>query len=346
MKNYFWMSDRYKLIAVLLCFFMAACSKSGSDVMHITRDQKPVADIPSKGNDTSVIVNSATGATTNIIYKISDPISYNNAHNLVISGLRITNASGICIRLSNCSNITIKNCKLGPSVSSGIQLSNCSGITVDSCYISDVSTGLYALQSSTVKFRYNNVTNVQGPYPQGQMLQFDNVKGAGNQVLNNSCENVSGLSNPEDVISIYQSNGTASDPIMIVGNRIRGGGPSRSGSGIVLGDKGGSYIVAKNNILVNTGNCGIGIAGGNNIQVTDNMIFGAQTAVSNVGIYIWNQSGGGCSVNTISGNQVNWTNAAGQQNSNWNGGNCGTVVGWNTNTWGAPINSSILPVQL
>jgi len=335
MRNYYFLG-----IFILTCFLFFSCSKTGENSSHLVNGQGTTTPPP-----TTTKADTITDPATNKVYITSGSISLNGAHDQIINGLLIQSSSGICINLNNCNNITIRNCKLGPSSNTGIQLMNCTNITIDSCYISNVSTGLYALRGTSIKFTNNIVKNVQGPFPQGQMLQFDNVKGAGNQILNNKCENVAGSSNPEDVISMYQSNGTASDPITISGNWIRGGGPSKTGSGIVLGDKGGSYLVAKDNILVNTGNCGIGIAGGSNIQVINNKVYSSKTSVSNVGIYIWNQSNSGCSLNTISGNQVNWTNAAGAPNNNWNEGNCGTVSGWVSNIWGAPIDSSILPIQ-
>lgn len=55
-----------------------------------------------------------------------------------------------------------------------------------------------------------------------------------------------------DAINLYKSNGIAGDPIQVIGNRIRGGGPSTSGGGIMTGDQGGSYILVSI-ILVNPG---------------------------------------------------------------------------------------------
>ncbi|MEO6849987.1 MAG: right-handed parallel beta-helix repeat-containing protein, partial [Mucilaginibacter sp.] len=291
-------------------------------------------------------INTDNTITKKVNYKLSLPIILNGAHDMVINGLQIQNLIGACIYLTNCRNITISNCKLGPSPQKGIELYKCTNIIVDSCYIANTATGMYALESSSIQFNDNDVKNIQGPFPGGQMVQFDNVRGAGNRILSNKCENIAGASNPEDVISMYMSNGTAADPILIAGNWIRGGGPSKVGGGIMLGDNGGSYIAANKNILVNPGNYGIAIAGGNNLQITDNQIYSSATTVSNVGIYIWNQSSRGCSLNTISNNQVNWTSLTGETNNNWNSGNCGAVIGWNTNTWGASLNENILPAQI
>ena len=333
---------------ILICLFVAACTKSGGNFPNTSNNSKSSTNNPNTVNNTDTSKSNNTGTTTatNITYKLSVPVILNGAHDLVINGLQIQNSSGPCIYLTNCSNITISHCKLGPSPKQGIELYKCTNIVVDSCYIANTATGMYTLESTGIQFNYNQVKNIQGPFPGGQMVQFDNVSGTGNRILNNKCENIAGASSPEDVISMYMSNGTADDPIMITGNWIRGGGPSKVGSGIMLGDNGGSYIIANKNILVNPGSCGIAIAGGNNLQIVNNEIYSSETSVSNVGIYIWNQSNGGCSLNTISNNQVNWTNSVGEANTNWDSGNCGAVNGWNTNIWGASLNPGILPSQI
>jgi len=343
------MKKYLKIILFILTYLViASCTKHNDNNLitptHGGVDTTPI--IPTTTNPDTSTTGINTPLPLGINYTASPPIILNGAHDIIISGLAIQNPQGICIHLQNCYNIIIRNCKLGPSKQTGVELYKCRNITVDSCYMSSISTGLYAEQSSAIQFKYNSVKNVQGPYPKGAMVQYDNVNGAGNRILYNRCENISGASNPEDAISMYMSNGTADEPILIAGNWIRGGGPSKNGGGIMTGDNGGSYIIAKDNILVNPGNYGIGIAGGTNIQILNNKIFSSRTTVSNVGVYIWNQSKSGCSLNTISGNRVNWTSLLGEFNNSWNNGNCGTVTGWATNIWGAALTADILPQQL
>jgi nitrous oxidase accessory protein NosD len=321
--------------AILLCLAFAACVKNNPKI-----SAAPTAVIiPDTAN-----VGSNT-ALPGIRYKSSPPINLYGVHDTVITGLAIQNSQGICIHLQNCYNITIKNCSLGPASQTGVELLNCKNVTVESCFISNVSTGFYAELSSSIKFLHNSVKNIQGPYPKGAMVQYDNVTGTGNRVMFNRCENITGESHPEDAINMYESHGTAADPILIYGNWIRGGGPSESGGGILLGDNGGSYMVAANNLLVNPGNYGMAIAGGTDMALVNNKIYSVQTTVSNVGVYIWNQSNAGCSLNTISNNQVNWMRYTGEINDDYDNGNCGAVIGWNTNTWGAAIDAGILPLQ-
>lgn len=298
----------------------------------------------------SIILSQTPGASFCGPYTASQPISLNGASNMVISDLDISNPNGNAIILSNCSNITIEKCFLHNSTGNGIQLYNCTNITITNNRFETVATGVYAIQSQGIKVTYNDSKNVQGPLPRGQMAQFNEVSGGGNQINFNVSENTLGQSTPEDAINIYRSNGLPNDPIQIYGNWIRGGGPSMAGSGIMAGDNGGSYIVVKDNILVNPGQVGIAIPGGHHNQLINNKVYGASQPFTNVGLYVWNWSGNPagtvCNNHTVSGNEVHWTNKDGNLSHRWDGGNCGTITGWNNNTWGASIDETILPAKI
>lgn len=279
-------------------------------------------------------------------YKVSTPIIWDSINDSTVNALQITNPSGHCISLSNCNNIVIQKCKLGPSKKEGVYLYHCSNVTIMNCFMNSIETGVYAVECSGIKVNNNDVKNVQGPMPRGQMVQFNNVSGTGNSINYNVGENIAGESNPEDEINLYMSNGTEQDPIQVIGNWIRGGGPSTSGGGIMTGDNGGSYIHVENNILVDPGQYGISISSGNHITVTRNMIFGKQQPFCNVGLFVWNQYPSDCSSNTVTNNQINYTNKKGALNHMWNSGNCGDVNGWKTNFYNARLNSSILPFKI
>lgn len=280
-------------------------------------------------------------------YTTSAPIVWSGINNQTISKLAITNSAGHCISLTNCSNITIQNCKLGPSLGKGVYLYNCTNIKITNCTMDSVSTGVSANLGTGIKVTYNDVKNVQGPYPQGQMTQFNEITGGGNLIGYNVAENISGKSNPEDAISMYKSSGIAGDPIQIIGNWIRGGGPSESGGGILAGDNGGSHVLIKDNILVNPGQYGISICSGRFNSIKNNKIYSKQTAVSNIGLAINNlYTTFECSSDTIMNNEVNFTRNEGSLKNFWNPGNCGTVIGWSTNVYNPNLNESILPTKI
>lgn len=278
--------------------------------------------------------------------KLTAPISLYGAQNITISGDSINGGSIPCINLTNCTNIHFTHCKLVNSKVVGINLSGCTSILIDSNYVSNVSTGVYAADSKTIRVSYNQMKNMQGPYPKGAFVQFDNVSGGYNRVIYNRFENILGASYPEDAISMYKSNGIATDPIYIGGNWIRGGGPSKTGGGIMLGDNGGSYQTASGNILVNPGQYGMAVSGGTHMQITNNSIYAKAQSFTNVGLYYWNQSGLPSSVITISGNNVNFTSGIYGVNNYYVGAGNATPAGWSTNVWNAPISASMLQTTI
>ena len=106
------------------------------------------------------------------------------------------------------------------------------------------------------------------------------------------------------------------------------------------------YSIARYNTLLNPGQVGIFIAGGTNHKILDNIIYGERRTSSNVGLYVWNQSSTACSGHEVARNQVSWRREDGTMSSSWNGGNCGTITDWNSNTWNAPLDPATLKVSL
>ena len=278
--------------------------------------------------------------------KKSGPLVIDGKADLTISGLEIANPEGNGITIRNSKRIRIENCKIGPCKGEAVNVYACEGITVTGNRFEAVSTGVYALDSRRIEVTRNRCLNVQGPFPRGQLAQFDKVTGGGNRINHNLALNILGKSNPEDVINIYKSSGTADDPIQVVGNQIRGGGPSGSGGGIMTGDGGGAHIVVRDNLLVDPGQYGIAIAGGHHIQILDNKVFGKKQPFTNVGIYVWNQSKAPSSDHAVTGNRVRWFNKDGIENPCWDARNCGTVAGWDGNDWHADLDDKILPTDL
>jgi len=277
---------------------------------------------------------------------VKSPIVWNEENNKTISGLEIANPKGHCIKLTDCSNIIIQNCKLGPSKNEGVYLYHCKNITITNCSMDSVDSGVVADGCTGIKVIHNDVKNVLGPMPRGQMVQFGRVYGGGNSISYNVGENIQGQSFPEDEISLYMSNGTPEDPIRVIGNWIRGGGPSTSGGGIMTGDKGGSYVLVEDNILVDPGQYGITISSGEHITIKNNKIFGKKQPFSNVGLSSWNQYSSECSSNTIQDNEVNFTNKEGVLNCLWNAGNCGVITGWKTNFYNSNLKPTLLPSKI
>lgn len=287
-------------------------------------------------------------------YTESAAIQHVGKSNFVIEGSAFTSSSTkYLIVLYSCENVIIRNNKFGPSpVNLAIYLDNCNNITIIDNSFENVQSGMVAHNSRGIKFEYNDLKNVVGPLQGGgkigNMAIFDKVTGAGNSISYNVCENISGESYPEDIINVNQSHGTLESPIMVKGNWLRGGGPSLSGGGIILGDVGGSYQIAENNIVVDPGQYGISIAGGNNMILRNNKVFSSRKSFNNVGIYAanWYETLGKSYNITVANNAVNYTNKDGVLNNFWFAGNVEPIEGKATNVYDPNLSASILPDKI
>lgn len=223
-----------------------------------------------------------------------------------------------------------------------IRLANISAhVLIEDCDFRDVAECIYAVDcTGSIKVGWCRYKNITGPNERvglnrANFIQVNNCTGGGRIYNNKGREG-----DTEDIISLYKSSG-----FIVEDNHFEGTTwDSASGSGIAIGDDGGSNNIARNNILVNPGQVGIFIAGGTNNSIVDNIIIGEQRTNSNVGMYVWNQYVYACAAHTVDGNQVEWLNAAGVSNGFWNHGNCGTVTG--TNTLNAALDIELYRVVL
>lgn len=290
----------------------------------------------------------------------ANQIIMGNQNNLTISGKRINNLSNnpnsTCIYLFDCNNVRIENCVLGPSIQEAIHLINCTNVTITNCYFMDNRTGVLVAGGSGIKVLNNQFLNAHGPFPRGQCVQFMEVTGAGNEISYNVSEQVTGNSSTEDLINLYKSHGTAASPILVKGNKLRGGTLSRSSGGIMSGDVGGSYQRIEDNILVDPGQYGIAISTGHHNQLINNKVYGYGTPrpYANTPYYAYNYyepDGFTCSDLTVTGNESNYMNADGQIGGIYLGNpaennTCGPVAGINNNNFNASFGPEILPARL
>jgi hypothetical protein len=263
----------------------------------------------------------------------SGPIHISGESNVVIENLHISNPDGDCVYVSGSSDVVIKNSTIGPCGDDAVYVTDSDNVQVYGNYITDTGNGVLVHRSDSIIVDGNAFVNAGRNF-----VQFDKVNGAGSSISGNRGQNELGGSSAEDLINLYQSNGTASSPIRVVGNYLRNGGPSDYGSGIMLGDEGGSHQIAQGNRLINPGQVGIGVAGGDDMKVIDNLIYSSAQPWSNVGIFAWDFSVG-CGSVEISGNQIDWTAAGGYSNGFWNGGGC-DLSRYN-NDWDANLGPGI-----
>ena len=258
--------------------------------------------------------------------------------NQTVTGLRISTTSGPCINGNGVSYVHITNNIIGPcgpgANGVGINLYGSSNVSVDYNSFDNVASGLFAnagagVTTNNIVFVHNYATRIRGPFPRGQIAQLAGINGSGHIIECNVSDQTSPgyLAGPEDQINLFQSNGTAASPILVRYNKLRGGGPSTAGGGILAGDGGSSsYETVDSNIVVSPGQYGVAIAGGTNLQLLNNQVYSQKLPWTNVGTYIWNQYKTACSGHMVSGNKVNWTNKDGAANPTWNAGNCGPIA--------------------
>jgi hypothetical protein len=254
---------------------------------------------------------------------INGPVSIVLSHctNIVISVCDLHS-----IELSECEHVTIYNCWIHDSTHCGVQLWKCRNVLVQGCRIESVASGVYAMSSQQVRVIGNFIRNMQGPYPRGQAAQFDRATGTNNVIRGNYAINEHDKSHPEDVFSSAMSYGEENSPILIENNYLTGdplqgsADMSETGSGIMLGDGGGAYVVCRSNVIISAGQEGLGVAGGRFMRVESNLIYGKKSNVTRVGLFIWNQLKQPMDHVTLIGNRVQWTKKDGTENSWWDGG--------------------------
>jgi hypothetical protein len=259
-------------------------------------------------------------------------LSLNGITQKIYKNLEINNPeNGVAVSMRNCKNLIFEYCVF-KICDRAINMIYCDNITIRNCIFEQVGKGVYPDRSQNIKVEYCSCINIQSV---GNFVQFNTVSGSDNYIRNNYVYNESGKSSTEDVINLYKSNGTENGPIIVENNYIYGGGPSLSGTGICVADNGGSYQIIRNNILIDPGQVGIGVAGGENIIVSGNQVYGKQQSFTNVGIYVWKQIAPVSNNITIENNRVGWINRNGIKNSFWDGKNTTNLVVQN-NTWNLP----------
>jgi len=309
------------------------------------------------------------GFTPTTNFNTLAPQSIQNASNLTYENVRISNPNGPCFTATNVQNITFKNSKIGPCLGHGISINGGNNIKIDNTEITQLSqTPIQALQlgifiqnsqnvkiyrnkidynpsgiritnSQFVNVRFNSMGNFKGPirtnFANGNGILFERVTGGASDISCNTIINDNPQAFTEDNINVLASHGVDAEGarIGVYGNRITGGSQSEYSSGIVIGDIGGSNVTAKDNIVVNTGQIGIAIAGGDKMKAINNIVYSDQRPNGNSGMYTWDQEINGvrygCSNINLQGNKVNFTNAQGI-NQDWTGyinlGGCSNII--------------------
>lgn len=179
----------------------------------------------------------------------------------------------------------------------------------------------------------NFLLNPQGPYPRGQNIQaWTSPSSPTNLNTNITVSNNYALSSLNTSVYLYPENQEDSmnfgytDTIIAIDNYVVGG---HSGSGCgIIGDDNVSNVYFSNNVLSDTGQCGIGVSAGTNYTVIGNKILNLNpvAGAGNTALYVWNQHPGPCGPVFLSSNIADEIKPDGSHSGYWNGGGCGTVT--------------------
>jgi Right handed beta helix region len=306
----------------------------------------------------------------------------------VISGLKITSKRGDCVQIINSTNVTIKNSEIGPcgqngttSPSRGVFVSGGSGIGIYDNYIHvenlasgccDSHDGILTTNTSNVTIQGNviafgetnieatngsaNITvtgnfllNPRGPFPRGQ--QFQSTLAQNITVTNNySISTLKGYTYPadqEDAFNFWQTNTFSASGNYVIG------GFRPSGCGLFIDDR-SNFGTFKNNILSNTGQCGIGVGDGVGHLIDSNKVLNLTPVAGggNTAIYVWkqyNENPQGCGSSTspyqivVSYNIADELKPDGYNSGWWDGGGCDPTKLVN-NVWNQTAYSALFPM--
>jgi hypothetical protein len=268
--------------------------------------------------------------------KDETPVSFTGAaHNITIQGITIRNYTENGIRFSFGSNLNLRRITIEDSggntgeMNGAVRLNHMSDITIAHSKFTRVTAGILSTDcGGPVLIEWNTAINVGRNF-----VQLDKCTGENIKVRYNSMERDGDYLRGEahdvvDWISIFKSEGTKNSPILVKNNRARGHGHDKTGSFIMLGDGGGQHQLATGNVGVNPGQVGIGIAGGENISVRENLMYSAAWEHSNVAFYSANYSNPHpCGNHELSNNRAFWIkNSIRQQNNIWTDNLCRPTI--------------------
>jgi hypothetical protein len=290
----------------------------------------------------------------------SGPVTIEGQNGRVIENLKIT-STGDCVTIQNSSYITIRNSEIGPCNGNAIVIGGGNAIRIVDNYIHPDSrtpkpccdradgimmrgTSNILIQGNVIAYGESNVVvmdtrsaqvignfllNPQNSDSRSQnVLVSDNSKDTlidGNYALasTNTCKYPFPESQ-EDSINLENTDGVT------VRNNYISGGRSPSGCGVIA-EYGANNTRILNNSLVDTGQCGIGVAGGLNQIIDGNQIINSTPVPDggNTAIYVWwiDSTSAPCGGITITNNVASAIKPDGTTESGyWKGPGCDPVV--------------------
>jgi hypothetical protein len=222
-------------------------------------------------------------------------------------------------------------------------LRNTTAVAIQGNVIAYGESNIEAPQSvSGLNVAGNFLLNPRGPYPRGQNVQAWNSNGVivrGNYTLSSrDTRRYLYPDGQQDSINF----GEGAD--FLAEDNYVTGGESRSGCGLIADDDADSVRFVANRLL-DSGECGIGIASGTNQVVERNEVLN-RTPVrggGNTAMYVWNQyTSVACGPVSVARNVATEIRKDGVQSGFWNGGGCDPVTR-RANVWNAAARRRLSP---
>jgi hypothetical protein len=274
-------------------------------------------------------------------------------------------------------DVTVRRSEIGPCRGNGIVIRGGSGVKIYDNYVHpeapkvgccDNGNGVFASWTSKVLIQGNVIayseTNVE-------IQSSSEVEVIGNFLLNPTNDRARGqnvqsgnasrairvegnymLASPDRKKYKYAEvqedslNFESTDGIMVKGNYIQGG-HSPSGCGIIS-DHGANNAQYLDNVLVDTGECGIGITSGINHVVDGNRILNSTPVEGggNTAIAVWHgdPKSPRCGAVRVSNNIASEIKPDGRESGFWNGGGCEPVT-LSGNVFDRAARSLLTPVD-
>jgi hypothetical protein len=237
----------------------------------------------------------------------------------------------------------------------GVFVNGSNSDTIQGNVIAYSESNIESLNSNDIVIKGNFLLNPQGPFPRGQQIQTgfgtsatiaDNLTvstrdttlgpaiGTASSAPILMSQGVTG-NPPEDSIGIFQTQFADVENNFVTGGldatTPRSGG-AQSSSGCAIITDGSNAAVSnnaslKNNVVVNTGQCGIAIGAGANQTVTGNKVMNLNPNTGgNTAIYIWKQYNPACGPVLLNTNMGTEIRSGGYGSGYWNGGGCAPVT--------------------
>ncbi|HSZ57520.1 MAG TPA: choice-of-anchor tandem repeat GloVer-containing protein [Tepidisphaeraceae bacterium] len=359
--------DVFDLNNLLSNFNRSVSTQTGGTIVNAPPPPPPP---PSSGGWSGPIVITQGGTYTGnwqslnpntpaVTIATSQPVVIVNSKIQSMSALVSTSVSGANITITNTNGWALNPNVAGQSPGRFLDAENFVNVDLEHNTMTGtagIELGFYqgnGTPSQTIKVLYNKATNIDGRWSNGasgfdtgpdqnDYVQFCQLNAcqqmSGVEIGWNQVINQPGQSRVEDNISIFQSCGTPSSPILIHDNYIQGAYPaspasdaSYTGGGIMVSDgythsaaTDTGWVQAYNNVVIGTSNYGIAVSSGHNDSVFNNVVVssgllsdGTKVAADNVGIYVWNApSDPYFGSDQEWGNTVGWMGASGR-NDEW-----------------------------